>query len=46
MNRWQIYELLKGNRKISHEDIERVEKAGKEEIKEGVVEYLTTKMRK
>lgn len=40
MNRWEVYELLKGNTVY---DIKELEKTNKEEIVEGIVEYLITK---
>lgn len=40
LNKWHIYNALKGEREI---DIKEIEKTEPEEVKEGVIEYLLTK---
>ncbi|MCM0648671.1 hypothetical protein NBE98_09820 [Clostridium swellfunianum] len=40
MNRWGVYEALKGSREV---DIEEIEKASAEEVKEGAIEFLMSK---
>jgi ribosomal protein L20A (L18A) len=40
MNRWGVYEALKGSREI---DIKELEKASPEEVKEGVIEFLLSR---
>lgn len=40
MDRWGVYEVLKGNKKI---DIKEIEQASPEEIKEGLLEFLSVK---
>ncbi|WP_173424640.1 hypothetical protein [Clostridium botulinum] len=40
MNRWGIYETLKGNKEIN---IREIEQTSAEEVKEGLIEFLITK---
>ncbi|WP_228604484.1 hypothetical protein [Clostridium botulinum] len=40
MNRWRVYEILKGNIEIN---ITEIEQTAAEEIKEGLIEFLITK---
>ncbi len=40
MNKWEIYELLKGNSKYNLNDLEKTEKA---EIIQGIEEYVYSK---
>lgn len=40
MDKWGLYELLKGNRAIGSEVIQLVEEMDKVELREGVLEYL------
>jgi hypothetical protein len=39
-NRWSIYEMLKGNKRLT---ITEIEKINAEEIKEGVIEFILSK---
>lgn len=39
-DRWEVYETLKGNKKI---DIKEIEDANANEIKEGLIEFLLMK---
>lgn len=39
MDRWGIYEMLKGN----NIDIDKIQRASADEVKEGVIEYLIVK---
>lgn len=41
MNRWHIYELLKRNTVPSTEEMEEIEEMDAEEIKQGLLEWLT-----
>lgn len=44
MNKWVIYEMLKGNR-IPDNIAEVIEKTDTKELKEAVIEYLLVKKR-
>lgn len=41
MNRWYIYEMLKKQKTPSIEELKEIEKMNANEIKEGVLEWLT-----
>lgn len=38
MNRWQLMEILKGNKKATTKDIHEIEKMDIEELREAVIE--------
>lgn len=40
MDRWGVYETLKGTRKIN---IKEIEKTDAEEVKEGLIEFLLSR---
>lgn len=40
LNRWGVYETLKGNKEIN---IREIQKTSAEEIKEGLIEFLIVK---
>lgn len=40
VDKWELYELLKGNRTVDAETIQAVEEMKLVEIREGVLEYL------
>ena len=40
MDKWGLYELLKGGKVIEGESIRAVEKMSMNELREGVLEYL------
>lgn len=40
MDRWGVYEALKGNKRVNVKEIESMEA---EEVKEGLIEFLMTK---
>lgn len=40
MNRWGVYEVLKGNKEV---DINEIEQTSAEEVKEGLIEFLLVK---
>lgn len=41
MNRWHIYEMLKQNKIPSMDDLAEIENMDAEEIKQGLLEWLT-----
>lgn len=40
MNRWQLFEILKGNKEATVEDINNIEKMDNTEAKEAIIEIV------
>lgn len=46
MDKWDIYEMLKGGREQTiGEVISKLKKAKEEDLREGIIEFIITKMR-